>query len=119
MMQMMMGRGSSKPTYSFMTQVVRDVTSPAEPPGLMLMGKVDSDGRVDSVLLRRLSNSLNLKLSANFMNSKTEDGTLGADLDYEDNDSTALLRLHHHPMQGLVGSLSYMQRIQRHLMLGF
>ena len=28
MMQMMMGRGGSKPTYSIMTQVAKDVTSP-------------------------------------------------------------------------------------------
>lgn len=42
MMHMMMGRGGSKPNYSFITQVVRDVTSPMEPPGLILMGKLDS-----------------------------------------------------------------------------
>lgn len=42
MMQMMMGRGGSKPNYTFMTQVVRDITSPVEAPGLILMGKADS-----------------------------------------------------------------------------
>ncbi len=78
-MQMMMGRGGSKPNYTFMTQVVRDVTSPMESPGLILMGKMDGEGRVDSILLKRLSARWNLKLSANFMSNKTEDGALGAD----------------------------------------
>ena len=27
--------------------------------------------------------------------------------------------MQHHPMQGLVGSLQYMQRVQKHVMLGF
>lgn len=76
---MMMGKGGSKPTYSFMTQVAQDVSSPAEPPGLLMMGKMDSEGRVDSVLLKRLSAGWNLKLSANFMSNKTEDGAMGAD----------------------------------------
>ena len=80
MMQMMMGRGTSKPTYTFMSQVVQGVTNPNEAPGLMLMGKVDSEGRVDSILLKKLAAGLNLKISAQFMNSKTEDGALGADL---------------------------------------
>ena len=80
MMQMMMGRGTSKPTYTFMSQVVQGITSPMEAPGLMLMGKVDSEGRVDSIILKKLAAGLSLKLSAQFMNSKTEDGALGADL---------------------------------------
>jgi len=85
----------------------------------MLLGKVDSEGRVDSILMKKIANGLNLKLSANFLNSKTEDGALGADLEYEDEDSTAVCRLQHHPMQGLVGTFNYMQRIHEHLMLGF
>lgn len=40
-MQMMMGRGPAKPNFTFMTQVVRDVTSPVQAPGLVLVGKVD------------------------------------------------------------------------------
>lgn len=79
MMQMMMGRGPAKPNYTFMTQVVRDVTSPIEPPGLLLVGKMDSEGKVDSILMRKLSNHWNMKLSANFMSSKTDDGALAAD----------------------------------------
>ena len=118
-MQMMMGRGGSKPNYTFMTQVVRDVTSPMEAPGLILMGKMDGEGRVDSILVKRLNARWNLKLSANFMSSKTEDGALGADFEYEDNDSAAICRFNHHPMQGLVGSVNFMQRVHRNAMLGF
>lgn len=79
-MQMMMGRGPAKPNYTFMTQVVRDVTSPVEPPGLVMVGKADSEGKVDSILVKKLSEKLNLKLTGSFMSSKTEDGALGADL---------------------------------------
>ena len=82
MMQAMMGRGGSKPTYTFMTQVAQDITNPTEAPGLLLMGKTDSEGRVDAVLLKKLSKNLNLKCSANYMNSKTDDAGLGADLEY-------------------------------------
>lgn len=81
MMQAMMGgRGSPKPTYTFTAQFVRDLTSPYDPPGMLMMGKVDSEGRVDGVLVKRLADRLNLKLAANFMSSKTEDGALAADL---------------------------------------
>jgi hypothetical protein len=82
MMQAMMGKGPAKPTYTFLTQVARDVTSPNEAPGLMLVGKFDTEGRVDSILMKKLGGGWNLKLSGNFMNSKTEDGALGADLEY-------------------------------------
>ena len=114
-----MGKGSSKPTYSFMAQLAKDITNPYEAPGLLMMGKADGDGRVDSVLLKKLNNNLMLKLTANFMSSKTEDGALAADVEYSDADSEGAVKLQHHPMQGLVGSLQYMQRVQKHLMLGF
>jgi len=70
-MQMMMGKGQAKPTYTFMTQVAKDVTSPMEAPGIMMMGKVDSEGRVDAVLLKKLTGGWSMKLAGNFMNSKT------------------------------------------------
>ena len=79
-MQAMMGKGSNKPSYSFMAQLARDVTSPYEAPGLLMMGKADGEGKVDSVLLKKLNNNLMLKLSANFMSSKTDDGALAGDL---------------------------------------
>ena len=60
-----------------------------------------------------------LKLTANFMSSKTEDGALAADVEYSDADSEGAVKFQHHPMQGLVGSLQYMQRIQKHFMMGF
>jgi hypothetical protein len=44
-----------------------------------MVGKMDSEGKVDSILMKRLSNHWNMKLSANFMSSKTEDGALAAD----------------------------------------
>jgi len=118
-MQAMMGKGPAKPTYTFLTQVVRDVTSPMESPGLMLMGKFDTEGRVDSVLMKKLGGGWNMKLSGNFMNNKTEDGALGADFEYEDSESASILRFQHHPMQGLVGSWNFMQRVHRNIMVGF
>jgi hypothetical protein len=119
MMQAMMGKGSSKPTYSFMAQLAQDISNPYEAPGLLMMGKADGEGRVDAVLLKKLTSSLMLKLSANFMSSKTEDGALAGDLEYSDHDSEAAVKLQHHPMQGLVGSCQYMQKVHRNLMMGF
>lgn len=119
MMQAMMGKGNSKPNYSFMAQLAKDMTSPYEAPGLLMMGKADGEGRVDSVLLKKINSNLMLKLTANFMSSKTEDGALAGDLEYSDGDCEAALKLQHHPMQGLVGSCHYMQRIHKNLMLGF
>lgn len=84
-----------------------------------MLGKADGDGKVDSILLKKINNNLNLKLSANFMSNKTDDGALAGDLEYSDHDSEASVKLQHHPMQGLVGSLHYMQRVHRNLMLGF
>lgn len=40
-MQAMMGKGSSKPNYSFMAQLAKDITNPYEAPGLLMMGKAD------------------------------------------------------------------------------
>ena len=79
-MQAMMGKGNSKPSYSFMAQLAKDVTNPYEAPGLLMMGKADGEGRVDSVLLKKINNNLMLKLTANFMSNKTEDGALAGDL---------------------------------------
>ena len=80
MMQAMMGKGPSKPNYSFMAQLAPDITSPIQAPGLLMMGKFDGEGRVDGILLKKLTKNLMLKLSANFMSSKTEDGALAGDL---------------------------------------
>ena len=79
-MQAMMGKGSNKPSYSFMAQLAKDVSNPYEQPGLLMMGKADGEGRVDSVILKKLSSNLMLKLTANFMSSKTDDGALAGDL---------------------------------------
>ena len=38
----MMPGTMSKPTYTFTTQLVRDVKSPTEHPGMIMLGKVDS-----------------------------------------------------------------------------
>ena len=118
-MQAMMGKGSSKPTYSFMAQLAKDISNPYEAPGLLMMGKADGEGKVDSVLLKKLNNNLMLKLTANFMSSKTEDGALAADIDYSDADTEAAVKVQHHPMQGLIGSLQYMQKVHKNLMMGF
>lgn len=53
------------------------------------------------------------------MNNKTEDGALGADFEYEDSDSAGIVRFNHHPMQGMIGSFNFMQRVHRNVMLGF
>jgi len=69
---MMMGRTPSKPTYTLTAQVVQDITSPQEAPGIIMMGKTDNEGRKDAIFLKKLNKNWNLKLSGNFHSSKFE-----------------------------------------------
>jgi hypothetical protein len=117
-MQMMMGRTPSKPTYTLTAQVVQDITSPQEAPGIIMMGKTDNEGRKDAIFLKKLNKNWNLKLSGNFHSSKFEDGALGVDLEYENSDCVSIAKLSH-SIQGVTGTLNYMQRITDKVMLGF
>ena len=41
-MMQMMGKGSSKPTYTLTAQLAKDAHSPYEAPGLLMLSKLES-----------------------------------------------------------------------------
>ena len=59
----------SKPTYTFTTQLVRDVKGPTEHPGVVMLGKADSDGKVDAILLKNVSKNINARFTGSFQTS--------------------------------------------------
>ncbi len=73
----------SKPTYTFTTQLVRDVKSPTEHPGMIMLGKFDSDGKVEAIMMKNINKNINLRLTGSFQSSNVEQGVLGADIDIE------------------------------------
>ena len=45
------------------------------------MGKADSDGKVDAILMRKLHENIMLRMTGSFQNSNVEQGLLSADLE--------------------------------------
>lgn len=79
-MNPMMMPTQSKPTYTFNTQLVRDIKG--QDPGVVMVGKVDNDGRVDGVFVKKLTNNLSMKVTGNFQSSNVEQGVVSVDLDF-------------------------------------
>ncbi len=52
-MMMMQGGGAQKPTYTFTTQLVQDIRG--QQPYTILMGKADNEGKVDAIIVRKLT----------------------------------------------------------------
>ena len=50
---MMMQGGAQKPTYTFTTQLVQDIRG--QQPYTILMGKADNEGKVDAIIVRKLT----------------------------------------------------------------
>lgn len=73
---MMMMQPPQKPTYTFTTQLVQDIRG--QEPYTVMMGKLDSEGRIDAIFVRKLLDNLSLKLSGNFLSSDVEKGVIGA-----------------------------------------
>ena len=78
------------------------------------MGKADGDGKVDAILIRKLTNNINARLTGSFQSSNVEQGMLSLDVEVEGRDSMSVFRMG----QGHCG-FSIMQRIHRNLLLGF
>ena len=104
----------SKPTYTFTTQLVRDVKSPTEHPGMVMLGKVDSEGKLDAIMLKNINKNINARFTGSFQTSNVEQGVMGLDLDIEGKNSMTVLRMG----PGHFG-INFMQRVHKNLMLGF
>lgn len=51
-----------------------------------MMGKIDTEGKVDSIFVKKLNQYLNLRLTGQFMSKNLDQGMVMANLDYEGND---------------------------------
>ena len=112
MMNPMMMPMQSKPTYTFTTQLVRDVRG--QEPGMIMQGKVDNEGKVDGILVKKLTNNLSMKVTGSFPSSNVDQGFFGLDFDFEDKNAQHNFKFG----PGHFG-FSMMQRVHQQLMLGF
>lgn len=78
-----------------------------------MVGKVDNEGRVDGVFIKKLTNNLSMKVTGNFQSSNVDQGVLSVDLDFEEKNSIQQLKFG----QGHFG-FNIMQRVHPKLMLG-
>lgn len=79
-----------------------------------MVGKVDSEGKLDSIFVKKLNDFLTCKITGQFMSKNLDQGMVMLDVDYEDKDTMAELKIG----PGHWG-INYIQRIHTNLMLGF
>jgi hypothetical protein len=79
-----------------------------------MVGKIDTDGKVDSIFVKKLNQYLSLRLTGQFMSKNIEQGMLMADLDYEAKDCNGGFKWG----PGHWG-VSFMQKVHRNVFLGF
>ena len=73
----------AKATYTFSTQLVRDIKSMTEHPGMVMLGKFDNDGKVDAIMVKKITNNIFARMTGSFQNSNVDQGVLGVDIDIE------------------------------------
>ena len=112
MMNPMMMPMQSKPTYTFTTQLVRDIKG--QEPGMIMQGKVDNEGKVDGILVKKLAKNLSMKVTGSFPSSNVDQGFFGLDFDFEDKHAQHNFKFG----PGHFG-FSMMQRVHQNFMLGF
>ena len=49
-----------------------------------MMGKVDNEGKLDAIFIKKLNNYLSARVTSNFHSSNVEQGIFSLDLEYED-----------------------------------
>ena len=79
-----------------------------------MVGKVDTEGKVDSIFIKKLNEYLTLKLTGQFMSQNLDQGRVMVDVDYENRDTISNFKLG----PGHWG-INYMQKVHKNLMLGF
>lgn len=107
----MMGQ-QVKPIYTFTTQLLRDIRG--QEPYTIMMGKTDSDGKVEAFFIRRLMHNLSMRVTGSFPSSNLDQGMMSVDLDIEGKNSMGAIKFG----QGHYG-FSLMQRVHKNLILGF
>lgn len=78
-----------------------------------MVGKVDNDGKVDGVFVKKLTDNISMKVTGNFQSSNIDQGVLSVDLDIEDKNSNQQIKFG----QGHFG-FNIMQKVHPRLILG-
>ena len=78
-----------------------------------MVGKVDNEGRVDGVFIKKITNNLSMKITGNFQSFNVDQGVLSVNLDFKEKNSIQQLKFG----QGHFG-FNIMQRVHPKLMLG-
>jgi hypothetical protein len=79
-----------------------------------MVGKVDTEGKVDSIFIKKLNEFLTLRLTGQFMSRNLDQGMVMLDLDWDNRDWNSNFKWG----PGHWG-LNFMQRVHKNLMLGF
>lgn len=66
-MNPMMPPVAQKPSYTFTTQLVQDIRG--QEPHTIMMGKADGEGKVDAILIRKLHENINARITGSFQSS--------------------------------------------------
>ena len=100
------------PVYTFTTQLATDIKG--REPTTVMVGKVDTEGRVDSIFVKKLNEYFSLKLTGQFMSKNIDQGMVMVDVDYEGKDCNGNFKWG----PGHWG-VNFMQKVHRKIMLGF
>lgn len=100
------------PVYTFTTQLVRDIKG--REPTTIMVGKVDTEGKVDSIFIKKLNEYFTLRLTGQFMSKNVEQGMVMMDVDYEGKDCNGQFKWG----PGHWG-VNYMQKVHKNWMIGF
>ena len=79
-----------------------------------MVGKVDTEGKVDSIFIKKLNQFLTFRLTGQFMSRNLDQGMVMLDLDWEDKDWNSNFKWG----SGHWG-INFMQRVHNNVMLGF
>ena len=79
-----------------------------------MVGKVDTEGKVDSIFIKKLNEFLTFRLTGQFMSQNLDQGMVMLDLDWDNRDWNSNFKWG----PGHWG-LNFMQRVHKNLMLGF
>lgn len=79
-----------------------------------MTGRLDSNGKLEAVIMKKLSNLMNLRFNAGYLNSDINYAQVSLDLNLDGDDYT-----HSFKIGNQVNSVSMMQSISERTCLGF
>jgi mitochondrial import receptor subunit TOM40 len=74
----------SKGDFQLGIQYLHGPVSQVQQPKLIMTGRVDTSGKVESVIMKKLTDGVNLRFNAGFLNSDVNYAQAGFDLNFDD-----------------------------------